>query len=629
VATQPGPSQDPAQPASWRAGSRLGGTPGTGEVLPDLAPVQVHEILAHTDPPQQDAVELFNPAAVEAPVGGWFLTDDPGLPAKYRIPPGTVIPPGGWLVIEESQFNAPAQGDRAFRLGSLGDEVYLFSAAADGSLTGYSDGFAFGATPNGVSLGRYTNSVGELRLVPQARPSLGAANSGPALPPVVLNEIFYFPGPAAAALVEIRNTTRLPVPLFDPAFPTNTWRLDGLDFQFPASVVLPPEGYAVVTEGNADLVRLLYAIPPGVPVFGPTPGLLQRDGERLELRRPDSPGWVTNNGVASVRVPWLEVDTVRYQDRAPWPAATSGQTSLERLPGGTYGDDPASWRASRGLPSPGTDNNGNRPPQVEAGPEAQLAATTFPVVVPAVGSATDDGLPLVPGALAYAWSQVGGPPGVVFSQPGAAATDILLPGQGTFRVRLTVSDGERATADDRLLTVGRPAGDQTLVALGSTWRYFDQGVDQGTAWRERAFNDAAWPAGRARLGYGGDGEVTVINGGPGTSRIPTAYFRLRFNVAQPASVTSLRLRVVRDDGVIVYLNGREVLRDSMPEAAVTFSTLATATIGGADETTPIERLVDPTLLVAGENVLAAEVHQVNATSSDLGFDLALIGAVQD
>jgi hypothetical protein len=58
--------------------------------------VVVNEVLAHTDPPALDAVELHNPAAVDAPVGGWYLTDDAGQPMKYRIPAGTVVPAGGY-----------------------------------------------------------------------------------------------------------------------------------------------------------------------------------------------------------------------------------------------------------------------------------------------------------------------------------------------------------------------------------------------------------------------------------------------------------------------------------------------------------------------------------------------------
>ena len=53
-----------------------------------------------------------------------------------------------------------------------------------------------------------------------------------------------------------------------------------------------------------------------------------------------------------------------------------------------------------------------------------------------------------------------------------------------------------------------------LVPRGSVWKYFDQGIDLGTAWRATAFADGAWASGPARLGYGGDGEVTPVSYGP-------------------------------------------------------------------------------------------------------------------
>jgi hypothetical protein len=131
------------------------------------------------------------------------------------------------------------------------------------------------------------------------------------------------------------------------------------------------------------------------------------------------------------------------------------------------------------------------------------------------------------------------------------------------------------------------------------------------------------------LGYGGDGEVTPINGGPSNDRIRTAYFRHRFTVADAASVTRLTASVIRDDGAVVYLNGQEVFRVSMPEGDIAFTTFASEVIGGADETTPVVREIPASLLVNGENVIAIEVHQVNAGSSDLGLDFALSGTVQE
>ncbi|MCX8157631.1 MAG: Ig-like domain-containing protein, partial [Verrucomicrobiae bacterium] len=168
---------------------------------------------------------------------------------------------------------------------------------------------------------------------------------------------------------------------------------------------------------------------------------------------------------------------------------------------------------------------------------------------------------------------------------------------------------------------------QTIVPTGSVWKYLDTGVDQGTAWRDPAFNDSAWPEGPAELGAGdsadGRPEATVINIGPDNARFPTIYFRHRFMVANPAAYSALLLRVLRDDGAVIYLNGVEVNRQNMPAGTITYNTYASTS--ASDDGTVYYEAEIANLLVAGTNVLAVEVHQNSATSSDLSFDLELRG----
>ena len=142
--------------------------------------------------------------------------------------------------------------------------------------------------------------------------------------------------------------------------------------------------------------------------------------------------------------------------------------------------------------------------------------------------------------------------------------------------------------------------------------------------RDLGFDDSAWASGPAQLGYGDSDEATVISFGPNANnKFPTSYFRHGFEVADPSAVGALTLRVIRDDGCAVYLNGAEVARSNMPAGPIVFNTLASATVFGADESTLQEFAVDPALLVAGTNVVAVEVHQAHATSSDVSFDLEL------
>ncbi|RME93586.1 MAG: hypothetical protein D6766_07915, partial [Verrucomicrobia bacterium] len=620
VPVQPDANPDPDNPANWRASSAIGGSPGADDLPSGLPRVWINEVLTHTEPPAVDAIELHNPGDTPADISHWWLTDDQDEPRKFRIPEGTVIPPGGYVVFDENDFNPLPGVDPSFSLSADGEEVYLFSADPDGQLTGYVHGFSFGAAANGVSFGRYVNSVGDELFPPQKEVTLGGPNAGPLVGPVVISEIHYHPPAGQPEFIELKNITDQPVALYDPDHPTNTWRIAGVGFHFPPEVTLPAQGLLLVTGGDPAAVRAAYGVPEGTPIFGPWDGNLQDSGERLELQQPGAPEVVSNE----VSIPYITVDAVRYNDKAPWPTEPDGNgPSLERRHVDQFGDDPANWRASFGPPSPGLDNDGNRAPIVEAGPAQEQVGAVFPLAIQLAGSAADDGLP-EGSQLEVEWSQIDGPGRVVFTEPHAAATTALLPGTGVYQLRLTASDGQLTVHDDVLVTVRRPAVDQTLVAAGSVWRYRDTGTDLGTAWRAPDYDDSGWPSGPAQLGYGDGDEATVVSFGPDSrNKYRTTYFRHRFQVAGAASATELTLAVVRDDGIVVYLNGQEVMRDNMPEGEITFDSRANTAVGGADESTFIERQLDPSLLVEGENVLAVEIHQANPTSSDISFDLRL------
>ena len=178
------------------------------------------------------------------------------------------------------------------------------------------------------------------------------------------------------------------------------------------------------------------------------------------------------------------------------------------------------------------------------------------------------------------------------------------------------------------LGLALPAVAQTttpLVAATSIWKYLDNGTDQGTAWRATTFNDAAWASGAAELGYGDNDETTVVGFGSNSSnKYVTTYFRQQFQVTSLASFAQLKLRLIRDDGAVVYLNGVEIFRDNLPTGAIAYNTLALSTIGGSDESTYLEATVPKSALVAGTNTLAVEIHQDRGNSSDISFKLELL-----
>src|SRR3546814_8270172 len=101
------------------------------------------------------------------------------------------------------------------------------------------------------------------------------------------------------------------------------------------------------------------------------------------------------------------------------------------------------------------------------------------------------------------------------------------------------------------------------------------------------------------------------------------YLRRSFTVADASAVTSLNLDLLRDDGVVVYLNGTEVLRDNMPTGQITSGTYPTGGVWGAGEQAVVAHPVPASLLVDGNNVLAVSLHNESRSSSDLSFHAAL------
>jgi hypothetical protein len=171
---------------------------------------------------------------------------------------------------------------------------------------------------------------------------------------------------------------------------------------------------------------------------------------------------------------------------------------------------------------------------------------------------------------------------------------------------------------------GGGGGTTTLVGAGSAWRYLANGSNQGTGWRAGGFNDSSWPQGNAQLGYGDGDEATVVPFGPNASqKYVTTYFRRQFS-ADPSALGTVTLRLKRDDGAVVYLNGTEIVRSSMPTGTISSTTLAND--AGNTENQFLSFAVPASRFVNGTNTLAVEVHQASRSSSDVSFDLDLTSA---
>jgi hypothetical protein len=170
----------------------------------------------------------------------------------------------------------------------------------------------------------------------------------------------------------------------------------------------------------------------------------------------------------------------------------------------------------------------------------------------------------------------------------------------------------------------------TLISTGAVWKYLDTGITPAASWTSSAYDDSGWSSGRAKLGYGVGDERTVVSFGTNTSsRHITTWFRNVFTIADTTGVDHITFRLRRDDGVVVHLNGAEIYRENMPPGPVLNTTTASADVNFNEEPFLFKRVFPGSLLLAGTNVVAVEVHQFDGASPDLSFDLELLALSED
>ncbi|MDB6071647.1 MAG: hypothetical protein JWL81_2818, partial [Verrucomicrobiales bacterium] len=191
-----------------------------------------------------------------------------------------------------------------------------------------------------------------------------------------------------------------------------------------------------------------------------------------------------------------------------------------------------------------------------------------------------------------------------------------------------------------MVTIGSTVGGltRTFVQAGgtsgapqvnaATWRFLDSGTTEPPAdWTSNpTFDDSLWRSGILQAGAGDGDERTVVNNVNTTANTRRAfYFRHVFNVENPGTITTLRLRAVIDDGAVFYLNGTQVQRDNVPADPLTLTTIASSNRAGSDES--LVRTFDISafahLIQPGPNLLAVEVHNFGTGNNDLSFDCGL------
>ncbi len=306
--------------------------------------------------------------------------------------------------------------NRCFTFNSAhGDTVVLTAVSnyTSGALTGFEVSKTFDSAKNGVSFGRYVTSDTNVEFVPMRqlsfgtsvtatsppsqitlfRTGTGATNPYPLVGPLVISQIMYHPpdilqpvftnglwitnniDDSTNEFIEVLNITSTNVPLYDPTpfgyyydpnFPqygvyadgsTNTWKIQGtVNFDFPTNVSLAPSNSLLVVNFNptnaaqSNAFQQRYQVPAGVRLFGPYRNKLTNKGGSVELQMPDWPQGPAHPDFGYV--PYVRVEDVQYNDKAPWPTNADGWgLSLRRVSPQGYGNDPTNWVES--VPTPG------------------------------------------------------------------------------------------------------------------------------------------------------------------------------------------------------------------------------------------------------------------------------------
>lgn len=307
------PSYGERDPHAWAASARRGGSPGGPDPVPTgpLEGIVINEILAHTDLPLVDYIELYNHSPVAVDISGCWITDDPQT-NKFQIPAGTTLDPRGFAAFTETQLG--------FGLSANGETVYLVSPDQQRVL----DALRFGGQANGVAYGRFPDGAASVQELTAGTP--GTTNAPMLIRDIVINEIMYHPlsEDADDEYVELYNRGTAAVDL-------GGWRFsDGIDFAIPAPALLPAGGYLVVARNAARLLTNYPGLNPSA-VVGNYGGTLADGGEHLVLARPES--LIETNGPGgrlTTNTYFVVVDEVTYGDGGQWGRwSDGGGSSLE------------------------------------------------------------------------------------------------------------------------------------------------------------------------------------------------------------------------------------------------------------------------------------------------------------
>lgn len=152
----------------------------------------------------------------------------------------------------------------------------------------------------------------------------------------------------------------------------------------------------------------------------------------------------------------------------------------------------------------------------------------------------------------------------------------------------------------------------------SAWRYWDDAADPGANWNNVSFDDALWLVGAGQFGFGDGDEETLVSNG-----LVSYYFRKKVTVT--SAPDEVYIKLMHDDGAMVFVNGVEVLRSELiPLGTITHATSARQRTNNSTENDYFTYKISPSFFVTGENTIAITVRNTSAGDEDFSFDCYII-----
>lgn len=162
-----------------------------------------------------------------------------------------------------------------------------------------------------------------------------------------------------------------------------------------------------------------------------------------------------------------------------------------------------------------------------------------------------------------------------------------------------------------------------IIKSNDQWLYYDNG---SLPFNWYLSDTKGWKEGVTPIGYGDKKISTSISFGTNKDHKDIVkYFKKSIILENPTDFLAYEIKVKRDDGILIYLNNKEIYRDNLPNGLISGETSALYRISGSGESVSQSTIIDSRNFKPGKNTIAVSVHQVDAKSSDCIFDLELIG----